>query len=251
MAQQHARPRIAHDLARKFPRLGLIAVDRTLGARGLVRPVGTFLQPAFCVAQKPGAICAQLLASRTLMVAHQPIPEWQWPAMEMEFTVAEGVDISKLAEGQSPKVMVIACSDSRVDPAQLFVVYPGGDNNPDTGIGANNTASDIERATAFRMVMPAHGFTGNAGYAKSEALAAIGAKADVVVSCDNGGLVWTVSAGDGGNQWEQKEPLTFYWQSTLPPSGAASARRAFSCSSAWTWKARRTIRPSSSISIGF
>ncbi|WP_241006443.1 copper-binding protein, partial [Aeromonas media] len=25
---------------------------------------------------------------------HQPIPEWQWPAMEMEFTVAEGVDIS-------------------------------------------------------------------------------------------------------------------------------------------------------------
>ena len=27
---------------------------------------------------------------------------------------------SKLAAGQSPKVMVIACSDSRVDPAQIF-----------------------------------------------------------------------------------------------------------------------------------
>ena len=105
----------------------------------------------------------------------------------------------------------------------VFVVYPGGDNDEDAGIGANNTASDIERATAFRMVMPAHGFTGQAGYAKPEALAAIGAKADVVVTCDNGGLVWTVSAGDGGNQWEQKEPLTFYWQSTLPPSGTAPA----------------------------
>jgi hypothetical protein len=104
-----------------------------------------------------------------------------------------------------------------------FVVYPGGDNDPASGIGANNTASDIERATAFRMVMPAHGFTGNAGYAKSEALAAIGPKADVVISCDHGGLVWTVSAGDGGNQWEQKEPLTFYWQSTLPPAGSAKA----------------------------
>ncbi len=30
-----------------------------------------------------------------------------------------------LAEGQSPKVMVIACSDSRVDPAQIFDARPG------------------------------------------------------------------------------------------------------------------------------
>jgi hypothetical protein len=118
--------------------------------------------------------------------------------------------------------------DPKAQPAgtvytYVFVVYPGGDNDPATGIGPNNTASDIERATAFRMVMPAHGFTGSAGYAKSEALAAIGPKADVVITCDNGGLVWTVSAGDGGNQWEQKEPLTFYWQSTLPPAGPAKA----------------------------
>ncbi len=32
---------------------------------------------------------------------------------------------SGLAEGQSPKVMVIACSDSRVDPAQIFDARPG------------------------------------------------------------------------------------------------------------------------------
>ena len=71
--------------------------------------------------------------------------------------------------------------------------------------------------------LPAHGFTGHAGYAKPEALAAIGPKADIVVSCDAGKLVWTVSAGEGGNQWEQKEPLTFYWQSTLPPASTARA----------------------------
>ena len=105
----------------------------------------------------------------------------------------------------------------------VLVVYPSGDNDDDTGIGPGNSASDIERATAFRMVMPAHGFTGDAGYAKPEALAAIGPKADVVVTCDAGKLIWTVSAGDGGNQWEQKEPLTFYWKSTLPPAGLAAA----------------------------
>jgi carbonic anhydrase len=32
---------------------------------------------------------------------------------------------AELAEGQSPRVMVIACSDSRVDPAQIFDVRPG------------------------------------------------------------------------------------------------------------------------------
>jgi carbonic anhydrase len=32
---------------------------------------------------------------------------------------------TQLREGQSPEVMVIACSDSRVDPAQIFDVDPG------------------------------------------------------------------------------------------------------------------------------
>jgi carbonic anhydrase len=32
---------------------------------------------------------------------------------------------NELAEGQSPKIMVIACSDSRVEPAQIFDVRPG------------------------------------------------------------------------------------------------------------------------------
>jgi carbonic anhydrase len=32
---------------------------------------------------------------------------------------------AELAEGQSPRVMVIACSDSRVDPGQIFDANPG------------------------------------------------------------------------------------------------------------------------------
>lgn len=32
---------------------------------------------------------------------------------------------AELAEGQSPKVMVIACSDSRVDPTEIFDARPG------------------------------------------------------------------------------------------------------------------------------
>ena len=109
----------------------------------------------------------------------------------------------------------------------VHVVYPGEDNDPDTGDTSANTSSDVERATEFRLMMPAHGFTGDAGYSKAEAMAAIGAKADVVVTCHQGGLVWTVNAGDGGNQWEQAEPLTFYWKSTVPPAGPADAYAIF------------------------
>ena len=32
---------------------------------------------------------------------------------------------AELAEGQNPKIMVIACSDSRVDPTQIFDARPG------------------------------------------------------------------------------------------------------------------------------
>ncbi|MEP2492872.1 MAG: carbonic anhydrase, partial [Parasphingorhabdus sp.] len=32
---------------------------------------------------------------------------------------------NELKEGQSPKVMIIACSDSRVDPTQIFDTNPG------------------------------------------------------------------------------------------------------------------------------
>ena len=32
---------------------------------------------------------------------------------------------SELAEGQSPKIMILGCSDSRADPAQIFDVRPG------------------------------------------------------------------------------------------------------------------------------
>lgn len=40
-----------------------------------------------------------------------------WPAQRERW--------AQLKQGQSPQVMVIACSDSRVDPAQIFDVDPG------------------------------------------------------------------------------------------------------------------------------
>jgi Cu/Ag efflux protein CusF len=37
--------------------------------------------------------------SRKVTLAHEAIPEWQWPSMTMSFDVAEDVDLSGLREG--------------------------------------------------------------------------------------------------------------------------------------------------------
>ncbi len=104
----------------------------------------------------------------------------------------------------------------------VHVVYPGEDMDPTTGAGDGPDDVDVEMATAFKMVAPALGFTGMAGFSKAEAISAGGEKMQVVVTCDaTGALIWTVNAGDGGDQWEDAEPMTFYWQSTLPPAGPA------------------------------
>jgi hypothetical protein len=105
----------------------------------------------------------------------------------------------------------------------VHVVTPGEDNDPDEGAGKGPDNSRVELANAFVMTEPAHGFTGKAGYSKAEAAAAMGALGKVVITCDRGMLVWTLDAGDGGNQWNYQEPVTFWWQSTQPPAGPVEA----------------------------
>jgi carbonic anhydrase len=52
-----------------------------------------------------------------LIEGYRRFREERWPRERQRWL--------ELAEGQSPKVMVIACSDSRVDPAEIFDTRPG------------------------------------------------------------------------------------------------------------------------------
>ena len=53
----------------------------------------------------------------TLVAGYRRFREQGWSAQRERWSL--------LAEGQSPKVMIIACSDSRVDPGQIFDANPG------------------------------------------------------------------------------------------------------------------------------
>jgi len=106
----------------------------------------------------------------------------------------------------------------------VHVVFPGEDMDPASGAGEGPDESDVEAATAFYMTAPAHGFVGHAGFSKAEAISAAGEDLQVAITCDEqGALQWTVNPGDGGDQWEDGEPLTFFWQSTLPPAGPSQS----------------------------
>ena len=71
-------------------------------------------------------------------------------------------------------------------------------------------------ALLFRTARPVTGFANGIGYDRTQANAALGPEAEIEVSNDNGKLVWRVTGGDG---WTTGEPITFWWQSMMPPEG--------------------------------
>jgi hypothetical protein len=79
---------------------------------------------------------------------------------------------------------------------------------------------DVASTTLFRTARPAAGFANGVGYDMAQATAALGPDGQIDVAADNGALVWRVIGGDG---WKGGEPITFFWQSTLPPAGASDA----------------------------
>lgn len=90
----------------------------------------------------------------------------------------------QLRSGQSPKVMIIACSDSRVDPAQIFDVDPGeifvvrnvAALVPpyETTAGLHGVSAALEFAVQFlevsEIVVMGHGMCGGCQAALSQSL---------------------------------------------------------------------------------
>ena len=48
-----------------------------------------------------GEITDVMTGHRMLTINHQPVPEWEWPGMVMNFNVAEGVEFEPFQTGQS------------------------------------------------------------------------------------------------------------------------------------------------------
>jgi Cu(I)/Ag(I) efflux system membrane fusion protein len=59
------------------------------------------VEPPAETAWAKGEITDVMQGHRMLTINHQPVPEWDWPGMVMNFTVADEVDFTPFAQGQA------------------------------------------------------------------------------------------------------------------------------------------------------
>jgi hypothetical protein len=123
--------------------------------------------------------------------------------------VSDGQPLAKVVSYVACPEGVTACDPKALLPDTVY-----------TYVHRVTPAKAVASATLFRTARPAAGFANGVGYDNAEAAAALGPDGEIDVAADNGALVWRVIGGDG---WKAGEPITFYWQSTLPPAGKADA----------------------------
>ncbi|MCA1749443.1 MAG: hypothetical protein ABR601_04595 [Parasphingopyxis sp.] len=98
----------------------------------------------------------------------------------------------------------------------VYRIRPGFDGPNDEGFAMPERVVPVERAQNFALGFPAHGFTGVAGFDVAEARNALADGFNVVISCSDGILSWSLPAEAG---WSTGETITFFWQTTQPPVG--------------------------------
>ena len=123
--------------------------------------------------------------------------------------VSEGQTLAEVTSYVACPEGVTAC-DPKTLPAETVYTY----------VHRVTPGKAVASTTLFRTARPAAGFANGVGYDNAQAAAALGPNGEIDVSADNGALVWRVIGGDG---WKAGEPITFYWQSTLPPAGTSDA----------------------------
>ncbi|HAS6343483.1 TPA: efflux RND transporter periplasmic adaptor subunit [Vibrio vulnificus] len=71
-----------------------------------------------------GEITVLMADHGMLTINHQPVPEWNWPGMTMNFNAAQGVDLSALQKGQA-----IEFEMQKTDDGQYQIVAIKADNS--------------------------------------------------------------------------------------------------------------------------
>jgi len=123
--------------------------------------------------------------------------------------VSDGQTLAEAASYVACPEGVTACDPKALPPGTVY-----------TYVHRVTPGKAVASATLFRTARPAAGFANGVGYDNAQAAAALGPDGQIDVEADNGALVWRVI---GGDRWKAGEPITLYWQSTLPPAGPADA----------------------------
>jgi hypothetical protein len=111
----------------------------------------------------------------------------------------------------------------------VYEVRPGFDGPNDPPFEMPLELRPVESATSFALTFPAHGFTGVAGYSVYDAESVLADGFTATISCVDNRIVWTIPAE---SQWGTGETITFFWQTTQPPTGEPEGEYLFSADGA-------------------
>jgi len=123
--------------------------------------------------------------------------------------VSDGETLAEVSSYVACPEGVTACDPKTLPPDTVY-----------TYVHQVTPGNAVASTKLFRTARPAAGFANGVGYDFAQAAAALGPNGQIDVEADNGALVWRVI---GGDHWKAGEPITLYWQSTLPPAGKADA----------------------------
>ncbi|MBF2017824.1 MAG: exosortase, PEP-CTERM interaction domain protein [Rivularia sp. T60_A2020_040] len=100
-------------------------------------------------------------------------------------------------------------------------VTPGVDFPNDAPFPFPENIIPFNDVSQFSLGFNASGFNNVVGYSFSQAENALGSDGKFKIKqLDDGKLIWTVSGGEGWNtNTSNPETITFFWQTTQPPSG--------------------------------
>lgn len=98
----------------------------------------------------------------------------------------------------------------------VHTVTPGVDFPNDAPFPEPGTIVPFDNVSQFELGFAAEGFNGVAGYSFSEANTTLGGSDQFAIEHQaDGSLSWSLSSGG----WDTGESITFFWQTTQPPSG--------------------------------
>jgi hypothetical protein len=112
------------------------------------------------------------------------------------------------------------CNPDTAEEGMIYTyiheVRPGFDGPNDPPFAMPERVHPVESASSFSLSFPAHGFTGVAGYSIYDAEDVLANGLNGSISCADGRITWSFPEESG---WSTGETITFFWQSTQPPSG--------------------------------
>ncbi|WP_218309995.1 efflux RND transporter periplasmic adaptor subunit [Alteromonas antoniana] len=99
-----------------------------------------------------GEVQRVIAAHRMATISHAPVPEWDWPAMTMDFTVDDNVDIEALANAVSLHMEITKAEDGNYRISGIHIMSTKDDNTASQA----TVNGEIEAIDAGQRVMTIH-----------------------------------------------------------------------------------------------